>query len=95
MTGTTFAAPYSNTTPASRQGASRAAESMIAALLSRYFEKDGAEQVALMGMANHSMRNCAGCMSGRRLTNVPFDRGTIPLSGKGDGIGARRDAHGR
>lgn len=55
-------------------GASRAAESMIAALLARYFEKDSAEQAALMGMANHSMRNWIGLHVGDvRVTNVLFD----------------------
>lgn len=41
-------------------GTTRAAEAMIAALLARYFEKDSAEQAALLSMANRSMKNWNG-----------------------------------
>ncbi|MDS7596426.1 asparaginase [Agrobacterium tumefaciens] len=41
-------------------GTTRAAEAMITALLARYFEKDSAEQVALLAMANRSMKNWNG-----------------------------------
>ncbi len=41
-------------------GTTRAAEAMIAALLARYSEKDSAQQQALLGMANRSMKNWNG-----------------------------------
>ena len=41
-------------------GATRAAEAMIAALLARYFENDSTEQQTLLGMANRSMKNWNG-----------------------------------
>lgn len=41
-------------------GATRAAEAMIAALLARYFEEDSAEQQTLIRMANRSMKNWNG-----------------------------------
>lgn len=41
-------------------GATRAAEAMIAALLARYFETDSTEQQTLLGMANRSMKNWNG-----------------------------------
>ena len=54
-------------------GATRAAEAMIAALLARQFEKDSAEQASLMAMANHSMRNWNGMHVGDvRVTDVLF-----------------------
>ncbi|GEO84237.1 MULTISPECIES: asparaginase [Alphaproteobacteria] len=54
-------------------GASRAAESMIAALLARFFEEDSPERSALMAMANHSMRNWNGLHVGDvRVTDVLF-----------------------
>ncbi len=55
-------------------GSSRAAESMIAALLARYFDKHSAEHAALMGMANHAMHNWIGLHVGDvRVTDVLFD----------------------
>jgi L-asparaginase II len=54
-------------------GATRAAEAMIAALLARYFDKDGAEHAALMHLANHGMRNWNGTEVGTvRVTDVLF-----------------------
>ncbi|WP_454744983.1 asparaginase [Ciceribacter selenitireducens] len=54
-------------------GSSRAAESMIAALLARHFDKDMPEHSALMAMANHSMRNWNGLHVGDvRVTDVLF-----------------------
>ena len=54
-------------------GTSRAAESMIAALLARHFDKDTAEHAALMAMANHSMHNWNGLHVGDvRVTDVLF-----------------------
>lgn len=54
-------------------GTSRAAESMIAALLARHFDKDTREHAALMAMANHSMRNWNGLHVGDvRVTDVLF-----------------------
>ena len=54
-------------------GTSRAAESMIAALLARHFDKDTAEHAALMAMANHAMRNWIGLHVGDvRVTDVLF-----------------------
>ncbi|MBD8685667.1 MULTISPECIES: asparaginase [unclassified Rhizobium] len=41
-------------------GATRAAEAMIAALLARYFDDDSAEQQTLLRMANRSMKNWNG-----------------------------------
>ncbi len=41
-------------------GTTRAAEAMIAALLAKQFENDSAEQLALLAMANRSMRNWNG-----------------------------------
>ena len=41
-------------------GATRAAEAMIAALLARYFEEGSTEQQTLLGMANRSMKNWNG-----------------------------------
>ncbi len=41
-------------------GATRAAECMVAALLARYFEPDSAERDALLGLANRTMRNWNG-----------------------------------
>ena len=52
-------------------GASRAAESMIAALLARHFATDTAEHAALMALANHSMHNWIGLHVGDvRVTDV-------------------------
>ena len=52
-------------------GASRAAESMIAALLARHFDTDTAEHSALMALANHSMHNWIGLHVGDvRVTDV-------------------------
>ncbi|MHA7970152.1 asparaginase [Rhizobium sp. CAU 1783] len=54
-------------------GASRAAESMIAALLARHFDPASPEREALLGMANHSMRNWNGLHVGDvRVTDVLF-----------------------
>ncbi|MBB3945080.1 L-asparaginase II [Rhizobium skierniewicense] len=41
-------------------GATRAAEAMIAALLARYFENDSPQQQTLLGMANRSIKNWNG-----------------------------------
>ncbi|MBB4007147.1 asparaginase [Allorhizobium taibaishanense] len=54
-------------------GASRAAEAMICALLARYFEKDSAEQAGLLAMANKPMHNWNGRHVGDvRVTDVLF-----------------------
>ncbi|NML74425.1 asparaginase [Rhizobium sp. S-51] len=54
-------------------GASRAAESMIAALLARHFDPGSPEREALLAMANHSMRNWNGLHVGDvRVTDVLF-----------------------
>jgi L-asparaginase II len=54
-------------------GATRAAEAMIAALLARYFEADTEEHAALMRLANHGMRNWNGIEVGQvRVTDVLF-----------------------
>lgn len=54
-------------------GASRAAEAMIAALLARHFEKDSEEQSALMKLAHHGMTNWNGLPVGTvRVTDVLF-----------------------
>lgn len=54
-------------------GTTRAAESMIAALLARHFDKETPEHAALMAMANHSMRNWIGLHVGDvRVTDVLF-----------------------
>ncbi|MGV1751393.1 asparaginase [Agrobacterium sp. CG674] len=45
-------------------GATRAAEAMIAALLARYFEEGSTEQQTLLGMANRSMKNWNGIRVG-------------------------------
>lgn len=55
-------------------GATRAAEAMIAALLARHFEKDSEEQAALMKLAHHGMTNWNGLAVGTvRTTDVLFD----------------------
>jgi L-asparaginase II len=46
-------------------GASRAAESMVAATLARFFRQDAAVHEALMGMADHALRNWNGVEVGR------------------------------
>jgi L-asparaginase II len=54
-------------------GATRAAEAMIAALLARYFDPDSEEKAALMHLANHGMRNWNGIEVGTvRVTDVLF-----------------------
>ncbi|MDH4441894.1 MAG: asparaginase [Rhizobium sp.] len=54
-------------------GATRAAEAMIAALLARHFETDGEEHAALMHLAQHGMRNWNGIEVGQvRVTDVLF-----------------------
>jgi L-asparaginase II len=54
-------------------GATRAAEAMIAALLARHFDLDSAEHAALMRLANHGMRNWNGIEVGTvRATDVLF-----------------------
>ena len=54
-------------------GTSRAAEAMVSALLARQFDKDSAEETALMGMANHTMRNWNGIAVGDvRVTDALF-----------------------
>lgn len=54
-------------------GTTRAAESMIAALLARYFEPGSTEREKLSAMANHTMRNWNGMDVGDvRATDVLF-----------------------
>ncbi len=54
-------------------GSARAAEAIVAALLARQFDKDSAEEAALTGMANHSMRNWNGIAVGDvRVTDALF-----------------------
>lgn len=54
-------------------GTTRAAETMIAALLSRHFDKDSVEQQALMAMANHTLKNWNGIEVGTvRVTDALF-----------------------
>lgn len=54
-------------------GATRAAEAMVSALLARYFDKDSAEQTALLAMANKPMHNWNGRPVGDvRVTDVLF-----------------------
>jgi L-asparaginase II len=54
-------------------GATRAAEAMIAALLARHFDPDSEEKAALMHLANYGMRNWNGIEVGTvRVTDVLF-----------------------
>lgn len=54
-------------------GATRAAEAMIAALLARHFERDSAEQAALLRLSSYGMRNWNGIEVGQvRVTDVLF-----------------------
>lgn len=54
-------------------GATRAAEAMIAALLARHFDEDSEERAALMRLANHGMTNWNGLSVGSvRVTDVLF-----------------------
>ncbi|OHV76004.1 asparaginase [Rhizobium sp. LCM 4573] len=54
-------------------GTTRAAEAMIFALISRYFEKGGEVQQKLLGMANRSMKNWNGIHVGDvRVTDALF-----------------------
>ncbi len=54
-------------------GATRAAEAMIAALLARHFDQDSEERAALMRLANHGMTNWNGLAVGSvRVTDVLF-----------------------
>lgn len=54
-------------------GTTRAAEAMIFALISRYFEKGGEVQAKLLSMANRSMRNWNGIHVGDiRVTDALF-----------------------
>lgn len=54
-------------------GTTRAAESMIFALLARYFEKDEEIQSTLKGMANHALKNWKGTPVGEvRVTDALF-----------------------
>jgi L-asparaginase II len=54
-------------------GATRAAEAMVTALLARYFDKDSAEHAALMAMTNKPMHNWNGRHVGDiRVTDVLF-----------------------
>lgn len=54
-------------------GTTRAAEAMIFALLSRYFEKDGEVHATLMSMANKTMKNWNGIHVGDiRVTDAMF-----------------------
>ncbi len=54
-------------------GTTRAAESMIFALIARYFDKEGETHAALMGMANHALKNWKGIHVGDvRVTDALF-----------------------
>jgi L-asparaginase II len=54
-------------------GTTRAAEAMIFALISRYFEKGGEVQAKLLSMANRSMTNWNGMHVGDvRVTDAMF-----------------------
>lgn len=54
-------------------GSTRAAEAMIFALISRYFEKGGEIEAKLMSMANRSMSNWNGIHVGDvRVTDALF-----------------------
>jgi L-asparaginase II len=54
-------------------GATRAAEAMIAALLARHFERDSEEHAALMALSHHGMTNWNGLAVGTvRVTDVLF-----------------------
>ena len=54
-------------------GTTRAAEAMIYALISRYFEKGGEVQTKLMGLANRQMKNWNGMPVGDvRVTDAMF-----------------------
>ncbi|SIQ45448.1 asparaginase [Rhizobium sp. RU33A] len=54
-------------------GATRAAEAMIAALLARHFDADSEERAALMALAHHDMLNWNGMPVGTvRTTDVLF-----------------------
>lgn len=54
-------------------GATRAAEAMVAGLLARHFDRDTAEHDALRAMANHEMRNWNGIHVGDvRVTDALF-----------------------
>lgn len=54
-------------------GATRAAEAMIAALLAHHFDEDSEERAALMRLANHGMTNWNGLAVGSvRVTDVLF-----------------------
>lgn len=54
-------------------GTTRAAETMIAALLARHFDKDSAEQQALSAMASHTVKNWNGIEVGTvRVTDALF-----------------------
>lgn len=54
-------------------GATRAAEAVIAALLARHFDEDSEERAALMRLANHGMTNWNGLAVGSvRVTDVLF-----------------------
>jgi L-asparaginase II len=54
-------------------GATRAAEAMIAALLARHFDADSEERAALMKLAHHGMTNWNGLSVGTiRTTDVLF-----------------------
>ncbi|MBR0556378.1 asparaginase [Ciceribacter sp. L1K23] len=55
-------------------GTTRAAESMIAALLARYFEPGSEEREQLLAMASHTMRNWNGIAVGDvRVTDLLFN----------------------
>jgi len=54
-------------------GTTRAAESMIFALIARYFEKEGETHATLMAMANHALKNWKGTQVGDiRVTDALF-----------------------
>ncbi|MFN4211773.1 MAG: asparaginase [Devosia sp.] len=54
-------------------GTTRAAESMIFALIARYFDREGETQATLMTMANHALKNWKGTQVGDiRVTDALF-----------------------
>jgi L-asparaginase II len=54
-------------------GTTRAAESMIFALIARYFDKEGETHATLMAMANHALKNWKGTHVGDiRVTDALF-----------------------
>lgn len=55
-------------------GAARAADSMVAGILARFFADDGEVHARLMALANHTMRNWNGIEVGEVRLSQAFDR---------------------